>query len=58
MRVMARLQADLVAYREHVRTPLGRSPWLFLTKGRNFIKPSVSKIMALTQSRRYRIISI
>jgi hypothetical protein len=39
-------------------TPLGGSPWLFLTKGRNIIKPSVSKIMALTQSRRYRIISI
>ena len=51
------LLADLVAYRDRVRKSLGGSHWLFLTRTGNFISPSVSKIIALIQSRTCGIIS-
>ena len=56
MRVTAKLLADLVAYRDRVRTPFSGSPWLFLTTAENFIQSSVIKIIALIQSRTYGII--
>ena len=57
VRVTSRLLADLVAYRDRIRTPLSGSPWLFLTRTGNFLQPSVSKIIALIQIRTYGIIS-
>ena len=57
VRVTARLLADLVEYRDRIRTPLSGNPWLFLTKAGNIIQPSVSKIIASIQSRTYGIMS-
>jgi hypothetical protein len=56
VRVTARLLADLVHYRDRIRAPSGM-PWLFLTRSGAFIQPSVSKIIALIQSRTYGIMS-
>jgi hypothetical protein len=57
VRVTSGLLADLVAYRDRVRKPLSGNLWLFLTRTGKFISPSVSKIIALIQSRTYGIIS-
>jgi hypothetical protein len=54
--VTARLLVDLVLFRDKVRAPSGM-PWLFLTKAGAFIQPSVSKIIALIQSKTYGIMS-
>ena len=51
VRVTTRLLPDLVAYRDQ------GEPMSVLTKAGHFIQPSVSKIIALTQSRTYGIIS-
>ena len=56
VRVTARLLVDLVLFRDKVRAPSGM-PWLFLTKAGAFIQPSVSKIIALIQSKTYGIMS-
>jgi hypothetical protein len=57
VRVTARLLADLVHYRDRIRTPLSGNPWLFRTKAGTFIQPSVCTIIALIQSRTYGIMS-
>jgi len=58
VRVTSSLLADLRQYRDLIRSPQsGKFPWLFFTKAGNFIQPSVSKIIALIQSRTYGIMS-